>query len=233
MHNNQSDNNRLIRPSEEMDGIPFRIYDGGLRFFEQTRRIGNWPIRQPNNKKIVDVGCGHTPFPYANILVDKDIANCKERFGFAIPVDGRRIIEADIEVMLPFSDKEVDFLYCSHTLEHCENPLIAAQEIIRVAKAGFIEVPNIIYELLFGGDESLHKWISDYNELSNQLLFRKLTSSEKKAIQRRKQLGDYPWKLFADPEKPKRLHSVAYWQNQELFTNCFLWENSFSVIIEE
>jgi SAM-dependent methyltransferase len=222
----------ILESSIIVEGIPYPIYDGGLRFFEQTRRIGNWPIDK-TTQNIVDVGCGHTPFPYANILIDKNISDCKERFGFAIPNDCRTIIEADVEIQLPLSNKEVDFLYCSHTLEHCEEPIRALKEIMRVAKAGFIETPNIVYELLFGGNESLHKWVTECDERENKLVFRKLSSTEKKAIIRREQLGDYPWKLFADPIKKHRLHHTAYWQNQELFTNCFLWQNSFNIEIIE
>jgi len=224
--------NSILEKPIVVNSIPYKIYDGGLRFYEQTRRISSWPISQAT-KIIVDVGCGHTPFPYANILIDRNIYDCKERFGLAIPSDGRRIIEADVEIKLPFSDKEIDFLYCSHTLEHCENPLRAAEEIMRVAKSGFIETPNIVYELMFGGDETLHKWVTEYNYSSRRLLFRKLSLLEKKAILRRKQLGEYPWKLFTDPNKRNRLHRIAYWQNQELFTNSFLWNNKFNIEIIE
>jgi hypothetical protein len=43
---------------------------------------------------------------------------------------------------LPFADKSVDFLICSHTLEDIRNPIWLCQEINRVAKRGYIEIPS-------------------------------------------------------------------------------------------
>jgi hypothetical protein len=40
-----------------------------------------------------------------------------------------------------FKDKEIDFVVCSQTLEDVRDPLWVCSEMIRVAKAGYIEVP--------------------------------------------------------------------------------------------
>jgi ubiquinone/menaquinone biosynthesis C-methylase UbiE len=51
---------------------------------------------------------------------------------------------------LPFEDKSVDFLICSHTLEDLRDPIRVCREINRVAKAGYIEVPSRAMETIFG-----------------------------------------------------------------------------------
>jgi len=208
------------------NSCPYPIYDGGLRFFEQTRRIKTWPNFK-NMEKIVDIGCGATPFPFANILVDNDLKLGTDRHGLKIPKDGRAIIEADLEWGLPFKEKEVDFAYCSHLLEHCQNPNIACDELIRVSKSGFIEVPNIVFELVLGGNDLSHKWVCEYSDEEKILRFRKLRTSERHAIEQRVKLGNKLVDLLLDKQKRHRYHMDAYWKNQDIFSVCFLWYGKF------
>src|SRR5271154_4133672 len=46
----------------------------------------------------------------------------------------------------PFKDKELDYVICSHTLEDIRVPLWVCSEMIRIAKAGYIEVPSRLWE---------------------------------------------------------------------------------------
>ena len=50
----------------------------------------------------------------------------------------------------PFRDKELDFVVCSHTLEDIRDPLWVCSEIIRIGKAGYIEVPSRLWETCRG-----------------------------------------------------------------------------------
>ena len=43
---------------------------------------------------------------------------------------------------MPFDDKVFDYAICSHVLEHVERPDAVIAELSRVAKAGYIEVPE-------------------------------------------------------------------------------------------
>jgi SAM-dependent methyltransferase len=43
---------------------------------------------------------------------------------------------------MPFADKVFDYAICSHMLEHVEHPDAVVAELSRVAKAGYIEVPE-------------------------------------------------------------------------------------------
>jgi SAM-dependent methyltransferase len=217
-----------LEATQHVTGIPYPVYDAGLRFYEQTRRIGMWPIPHGRIESVVDVGCGHVPFPYANVLVDREPSLATERFGWPIPRDDRPLIAADLERGLPFANRSVDFMYCSHVLEHCEHPDAACGEILRVAKAGFIETPSLTFELILGGDEhSPHRWVTEYDDRHNLLTFRRLSGHERRIIERRIATGNAISRLLRDPLNPWRCHSVAYWKNQEMFTNCFLWNDTF------
>jgi SAM-dependent methyltransferase len=47
----------------------------------------------------------------------------------------------------PFPDKFFDFFFCSHTLEDLRDPLAVCREMVRVAKAGYIETPSRAREI--------------------------------------------------------------------------------------
>ncbi len=136
--------------------------------------------------------------------------------------------KSDIDLwMILKTEGGIDYVYCSHVLEHLDNPVAAANEIIRVAKRGFVEVPNIAYELFFGGDEVIHKTVCDYDPNSNTLNFRKLRDSERLAIKRRKDAGDW----FREQIKGglNGRYKEAYFNHQDLFTICFIWEDEFNI----
>ena len=50
----------------------------------------------------------------------------------------------------PFDDHFFDFAICSHTLEDVRDPLHVCAELMRVAKAGYIEVPSRVKETCLG-----------------------------------------------------------------------------------
>ncbi|MBI2675417.1 MAG: class I SAM-dependent methyltransferase [Candidatus Aenigmarchaeota archaeon] len=222
-----------MKPPFELDPpvndsrYPYPVYDGGRKFYEQTRMIGDWGIGKDDGI-VADIGCGPIPFPYANLLIDKNVDN-DERWGHGIPNDGREIIYADLEVGLPFPDKHVDFLYCSHVLEHLNDPVQGCREIIRVAKRGFIEVPTIVYEMLFGGDESLHEWVAEYFYPTEMLIFRKLSPQEREAIKKRKEDGERFIKRLQLPGGDR--YCGEYFEHQDLFTVCFIWKDNFKFAV--
>ena len=49
---------------------------------------------------------------------------------------------------LPFKDKTFDFVIAAHVLEHSAHPEKFLSELQRVAKSGYIEVPDAIMERL-------------------------------------------------------------------------------------
>ena len=52
-------------------------------------------------------------------------------------------------VAAPFPDETFDVIYCSHVLEHVEDPLKACEELFRVSEKGMLFVPNPNTEALF------------------------------------------------------------------------------------
>lgn len=122
-----------------------------MRFF---RKIGMdsiaWPLRRlycPVEKDalVLEVGSGGSPYFRANVLCDAH-EETQERF-FAPLVHDRPTILAFVE-QLPFRDDVFDFVIASHVLEHSAQPEKFISEIQRVAKAGYIEVPDAFMERL-------------------------------------------------------------------------------------
>lgn len=122
-----------------------------MRFF---RRIGMdsiaWPLRRlhcPVDKDalVLEVGSGASPYFRANVLCDA-YEETQERF-FAPLVRDRPTILAFVE-QLPFKDDSFDFVIASHVLEHSADPEKFINEIQRVGRAGYIEVPDAFMERL-------------------------------------------------------------------------------------
>lgn len=106
--------------------------------------------------KVLDVGGGFYPFSRAQVVTDISFSLCSERNGTPMLFrEGVRYVECPAED-LPFGDKEFDFVFSSHVLEHTEDPEAACREMIRVAKRGFVEVPNEVSDFLCGNPT--HRW---------------------------------------------------------------------------
>ena len=110
-----------------------------------------WNIR--TDDIVIDIGSGNNPILRANILVDKYIDIDVERYS-GIIID-RPFLNADAE-KLPFKNKAIDFVYCSHVLEHIPNPKVFLRELERVGKRGAIVTPHGDYEKL--DPRKMHLW---------------------------------------------------------------------------
>lgn len=70
----------------------------------------------------------------------------------------------------PYPDDFFDFSICVTTLEDIRDPIWVCQELSRVSKAGYIEVPTVIAELIhgIGGGNFLghehHRWLCELEE---------------------------------------------------------------------
>ena len=92
---------------------------------------------------VLDVGSGDKPHWRADVLLDRYIADeyGGQRSGRSGARVDRPLFDADAAAM-PFADQAFDFVVCSHVLEHVEHPDAVIAELTRVAKAGYIEVPE-------------------------------------------------------------------------------------------
>lgn len=66
----------------------------------------------------------------------------------------------------PFEDERFDFAVCAQTLEDVRDPIWVCRELVRVARAGYIECPAPVQELTWGIHGkwvgwSHHRWICE------------------------------------------------------------------------
>jgi SAM-dependent methyltransferase len=95
------------------------------------------------NALVLDVGSGDKPHWRADVLLDRypGDEHAGQRSGSSSARIDRPLFDADAADM-PFADKVFDYAICSHVLEHVERPDAVVGELARVAKAGYIEVPE-------------------------------------------------------------------------------------------
>lgn len=92
---------------------------------------------------VLDVGSGDKPHWRADVLLDRYLGDEHggQRSGASAARVDRPLFDADAADM-PFADQAFDYVICSHVLEHVERPDAVIAELTRVAKAGYIEVPE-------------------------------------------------------------------------------------------
>ncbi len=121
----------------------------------------------PRGQMALDIGGGDGPFPRANVVCEKFITSDEEREH--VFLYDRPLVMGDIED-LPFKDKSFDFIYCSHVLEHTISPQRAVDELLRVGKRGYIEVPSEYLEYTAKNTAS-HLWTVRRDEPDGPLVF--------------------------------------------------------------
>src|SRR5262249_51402692 len=127
---------------------------------------------------VLDIGGWACPFNRANYIMDAEPYETRgfyRTFGGAACQGGRQEcftrdtwIRRDVcdRTPYPFVDKSVDFVICSHTLEDLRDPLWVCQEIVRIGKRGYIEVPSREAESCRGHEPGIvgvshHRWLVD------------------------------------------------------------------------
>jgi hypothetical protein len=106
----------------------------------------------PDDAVVLDVGGWGRPLARADWVVD--LMPYETRGLYGRDGDGPERFGADTWVQIdvcdhdawPFADGQFDFAVCSHTLEDVRDPLRVCSELVRVAKAGYIEVPSRLEE---------------------------------------------------------------------------------------
>lgn len=122
--------------------------------------------RVGKNDLVIDIGSGDKPFWRANVFFDNLSLDNLQRSTYenTIRTIGN-FINGDI-TKTKFKNNAFDFSYCSHVLEHVERPDLAIKEIMRISKAGYIEVPNGIVDLINPFYSHLWFVFLDKNKLS-------------------------------------------------------------------
>lgn len=127
--------------------------------------------QQRPEAKILDIGGWFAPCRQATHMVDImpfATMNIAGAYGHGeLKIQPENYFQVDLGAIdrLPFDDKSFDFVICRHTLEDIKDPLFVSREIMRVGKAGFIEVPHRIYESTKGVERPWwcghyhHRWL--------------------------------------------------------------------------
>ena len=111
-----------------------------LRSFHR-RRIA---VPVPDDALVLDVGSGDKPSWRADVLLDRYVGadHAAQRSGADAARVTKPLFDAAADEM-PFADGAFDYAICSHVLEHVPDPGAVVGELTRVARAGYIEVPEV------------------------------------------------------------------------------------------
>ena len=119
--------------------------------------------------KILDLGCSNANFwPEANHFAD--IHDYREDF----KIKNLKFTKIEPDKKLPFKDKEFDYIICAHVIEHVNDPIFFKQEIERIGKSGYIELPTRLNDnIVFGCDEEIygHKWWFEFDGDNKKFIF--------------------------------------------------------------
>ena len=124
----------------------------------------NKKLKENPDWNVLDIGCGYTANKYASVIADvQDFSNFYKEKKFIKIIDKK----------LPFKDNEFDFVIASHVIEHVENFQFFIQEIERVSKQGYIELPSRLGDNLVFENKNDHIWQMDFNDIENKLTINK------------------------------------------------------------
>lgn len=125
---------------------------------------------------LLDVGGWAVPFPRTDWMLDLAPHETRGEWGYEGDRAEERFtaetwVQRDIcdREPWPFADKQFDFVICSHTLEDVRDPIWVCSELIRVSKAGYIEVPSRLEEQCWTVHGpwtgwSHHHWLIDIDQ---------------------------------------------------------------------
>lgn len=160
---------------------------------------------------VLEIGGGPDPWPRSDILADSMPFDNAERHGDMVM--DRPVIACDAH-HLPFPDKSFDFVFCAQVLEHVEDPSRFLDELQRVGKAGYLETPRPVRELLFGWP--FHRWLVDTRD--DRLVIRPNNAPQV--------FGSF----FHELQNPEWVHFVR--MNHDLLNVCHRWEGRIRYEIE-
>jgi hypothetical protein len=133
--------------------------------------------------QVLDVGGWADPFERADWVIDLMPYETRGLYGSSDPA--RERFSADTWVVRdicdrdpwPFADDQFDFAVCSHTLEDVRDPVGVCRELVRVAKAGYIETPSRLEEQAFGvqgpwAGWGHHHWLVDTTDDGLMFVFK-------------------------------------------------------------
>lgn len=117
-----------------------------LKFFYSRKIAPGFKIGK--ELLVVDIGSGDKPFWRADVFVDKlSLGNIQRASQSETIHNLGQFVNSDASKM-PFKDNAFDFSFSSHLLEHVEDPGKVIKEMMRISRAGYLEVPNGVLEVI-------------------------------------------------------------------------------------
>mgnify|MGYP001410100880 FL=1 len=118
-------------------------------------------IKENSKWNILDIGCGYSAHENANVVCDvQDLSNYYKE---------KKFVKLNDKI-LPFQDKEFDFVVASHVIEHVEDVDTFVSELERVSNAGYIELPTILEDNLVFENKNDHLWQMEFDDVNNKLI---------------------------------------------------------------
>jgi SAM-dependent methyltransferase len=170
--------------------------------------------------KVLDIGNGGYPFPYATVVADRYAERSPSRREGLVTAD-KPFVMTDIHD-LPFAAKSFDYVYCSHVLEVIDDPIKACKEIQRVGKRGYVETPTLGKDTLFAWARNLQKW--HVVAIGPRLCFFEYSERQLDGIR------SSIWRDLIMSKWHNPLQEVFY-KNQDVFNVMFPWDDVFSVLV--
>lgn len=180
-----------------------------------------YDIKISPHEKVLDIGGGQRPFKYANVVVDKYETDNTHRGESLKLYKKQQFIHAD-GVRLPFTDKEFDYVNCCHVAEHISEPGKLFNEISRVGKRGYIEVPSLTGEFL--APKITHIWVS--LNVDNKLVMMK-----KSDLNIDKAQMDFGTLFLSQLSNHSLAFKILRRQYADLFTVRQEWKDSIEYLI--
>lgn len=197
-----------------------RKFISGEKKIHYQKRFIKFDIK--DGWKVLDIGSGGEPFPFANFLTDRYPGKTQHRYN-KLKTNNLPFAVSDVQ-NLPYKNKVFDFVYCAHVIEHVDDPAKACEEMMRVGKSGYIEVPTKTSDIIFNFARlnHFHKW--HISKAGNSLIFIEYSGEE------RRDTGDQEIFYMAHSKLSNPVRKT-YRANKDLYTNMFLWNNSFNYYI--
>ena len=119
-------------------------------------------LEKNKNWKVIDIGCGYTAHEKANYVADvQDFSKFYQNKNKFIKIENK---------ILPFKDKEFDFVIASHVIEHVEDFGFFINELERISNQGYIELPTRLGDNLIFENTTDHIWWFVFDDNEKKLL---------------------------------------------------------------
>ena len=119
-------------------------------------------LKQNQNWKVLDVGCGYTAHERADVVADTQ--------NFENYYKNKKKFKLIKEKKLPFKDKEFDFVIASHVIEHVEDFSFFINELERISSQGYIELPTRLGDNLIFENTTDHIWWFVFDDIKKKLI---------------------------------------------------------------